>query len=396
MSETWAPVRPQADTAVIDNEGEESFGRLQIVEKRGEGTYGKVYKAVDRDTGDEFALKKIRIMYDEEGIPSTAIREISLLKECKHPNVIKLYEVFSLHSALYLKFELLDMDLRAYLKSHGRIANAARLTSGAFQCVSGIQFCHGMRILHRDLKPQNVLMDVSRFRFVLADFGLARTFTLPLRPYTHEVVTLWYRAPEILLGQTKYAMPVDVWSLACVISEMATGQPLFNGDCEIDMLFKIFRLLGTPDDQVWPGVSTLPDYTTKFPQWRDSGLVDVRAAGPALGDDGLDMLRACLRYNPIDRPSAKRLSLHAFFSDPRALANESDEGDVDLAVSPSTSVLDGGFAVPFSGLIDGVKRCLLCGGEVLGVCPECHVEVPAHTPQDVARMHASHVSASTM
>eukprot|EP00428_Durinskia_dybowskii_P023663 CAMPEP_0170245958 /NCGR_PEP_ID=MMETSP0116_2-20130129/22765_1 /TAXON_ID=400756 /ORGANISM="Durinskia baltica, Strain CSIRO CS-38" /LENGTH=391 /DNA_ID=CAMNT_0010496833 /DNA_START=18 /DNA_END=1194 /DNA_ORIENTATION=+ len=391
MSETWAPVRPQADTAVIDNEGEESFGRLQIVEKRGEGTYGKVYKACD--TGDEFALKKIRIMYDEEGIPSTAIREISLLKECKHPNVIKLYEVFSLHSALYLKFELLDMDLRAYLKSHGRIANAARLTSGAFQCVSGIQFCHGMRILHRDLKPQNVLMDVSRFRFVLADFGLARTFTLPLRP----------RGRNIVVPSTGDSVGTDEirdarGRLVIGMCDLRDGHwaAFIQWGLEIDMLFKIFRLLGTPDDQVWPGVSTLPDYTTKFPQWRDSGLVDVRAAGPALGDDGLDMLRACLRYNPIDRPSAKRLSLHAFFSDPRALANESDEGDVDLAVSPSTSVLDGGFAVPFSGLIDGVKRCLLCGGEVLGVCPECHVEVPAHTPQDVARMHASHVSASTM
>jgi cyclin-dependent kinase 2 len=282
----------------------------------GEGTYGKVYKVVRRDTKETFALKKIRILYEEEGVPSTAIREVSLLKECDHPNVIRLHEVFSSPTALHLVFEYLDMDLRAYLKKRGALTDPCWLKSAAYQCFSGIEFCHRHRILHRDLKPQNVLIDVETQRLKLADFGLARAYTVPLRAYTHEVVTLWYRAPEILLGQTKYATPLDIWSLGCIVAEMATGQALFPGDSEIDTIFKIFRVLGTPTDEVWPGVSSLRDYKKEFPKWEDTQLADVRAAGPALGAAGVDLLQCCFKYNPVDRLSAHRLLLHPFFETP--------------------------------------------------------------------------------
>mmetsp|Transcript_40989 Transcript_40989/g.126783 ORF Transcript_40989/g.126783 Transcript_40989/m.126783 type:complete len:322 (+) Transcript_40989:92-1057(+) len=291
----------------------ELFGRFHIVEKLGEGTYGKVYKAVHRVTQEAFALKEIRIVYEEEGVPSTAIREVSLLKECDHPNVIRLHEVFSLPSALYLVFEFLDMDLRAFLKRRGAFLEPLWLKSGAFQCLSGVEFCHGHRILHRDLKPQNVLIDIKTHRLKLADFGLARAFSVPLRAYTHEVVTLWYRAPEILLGQSKYATPMDIWSLGCIVAEMATGQALFPGDSEIDTIFKIFRVLGTPTEEVWPGVTSLRDFKQGFPKWHDTHLADVLATGPALGRDGGDLLHSCFRYNPVDRLSARRLLQHPFF-----------------------------------------------------------------------------------
>lgn len=307
-----------------DDEDREVTRRYQFIEKLGEGTYGKVYKASLRATQGIFAVKKIRINYEEEGVPSTAIREVSLLKRIDHPNVIKLHEVISNPSALYLVFDFLDMDLRMYLRRYGPLSDPLMLKSAAYQCFRGIEYCHGQTVLHRDLKPQNVLINVASHQLKLADFGLARAFSLPLRAYTHEVVTLWYRAPEILLGQDKYAMSVDIWSLGCIVAEMATGQALFPGDSEIDTIFKIFRVLGTPNDEVWPGVTLLRDYKQEFPRWHDTNFAAVREAGPALGDSGLDILHACLRYDPKDRLSARRLLQHRFFD---AVAAERKGGD---------------------------------------------------------------------
>lgn len=247
-------------------------------------------------------------------MPGTAIREVSLLKYCDHPNVITLHEVLSTPHSLYLVFEFLDMDLKVHFRTHGAFTDPLLLKSASYQCVSGLDFCHGHRILHRDLKPQNILIDVKLHRLKLADFGLARAYSILLPTYTHEVVTLWYRAPEILLGQAKYATPIDVWSLGCIIAEMSTARPLFAGDSEIDTIFRIFRSLGTPTDDVWPGVTSLRDFKEKsFPKWHDTGLVEVRCRGPGLGDVGLDLVRACLQYNPVDRPSAPRLLHHPFF-----------------------------------------------------------------------------------
>jgi serine/threonine protein kinase len=309
-----APVDPALEAELrAEEDADEVFGRFQIVEKLGEGTYGKVYKAVSKETGGFFALKKIRIVYEEEGVPGTAIREVSLLKECDHPNVIKLHEVVSNPSALYLVFDFLDMDLRVYLRRFGAFTESSLLRSSSCQCFSGVEYCHGHRVLHRDLKPQNVLIDVQNHHLKLADFGLARAFSVPLRAYTHEVVTLWYRAPEILLGQSKYANPIDIWSLGCIVAEMATAQALFPGDSEIDTIFKIFARLGTPTEEVWPGVSQLRDFKQDFPKWHDTHLIDVRTNGPGLGDSGIDLLQLCLQFNPVDRPSARRLLVHPFF-----------------------------------------------------------------------------------
>jgi serine/threonine protein kinase len=144
----------------------------------------------------------------------------------------------------------------------------------------------------------------------LADFGLARAFGVPVRTFTHEVVTLWYRAPEILLGCKYYSTEVDIWSIACIFSEMATHKVLFKGDSEIDQLFQIFKILGTPDDQIWPGVSQLPDYKTTFPQWTRQKLSTFN---PQLSDDGLDLLNKLLIYKPEERLTAKTALSHSFF-----------------------------------------------------------------------------------
>ncbi|KAM4644127.1 cyclin-dependent kinase 2 isoform 2-T2 [Amazona ochrocephala] len=193
---------------------------FQKVEKIGEGTYGVVYKARNKVTGEVVALKKIRLDTETEGVPSTAIREISLLKELNHPNIVKLLDVIHTENKLYLVFEFLHQDLKKFMDSSSLSGIALPLIkSYLFQLLQGLAFCHAHRVLHRDLKPQNLLINTDG-AIKLADFGLARAFGVPVRTYTHEVVTLWYRAPEILLGCKYYSTAVDIWSLGCIFAEM--------------------------------------------------------------------------------------------------------------------------------------------------------------------------------
>ena len=187
-----------------------------------QGTYGVVYKAKDLATGEIVALKKIRLEAEDEGIPSTAIREISLLKELQHPNIVRLYDVVHTEHKLTLVFEYLDQDLKKYLDHCDGRSDLGVLQSFLFQLIRGVQFCHQHRVLHRDLKPQNLLIN-REGELKLADFGLARAFGIPVRSYTHEVVTLWYRAPDVLLGSRNYSTAVDVW---CVrVAPLAPALP---------------------------------------------------------------------------------------------------------------------------------------------------------------------------
>merc|ERR1711953_1572762 len=243
------------------------------IEKIGEGTYGVVFKGKNKKTGEIVAMKKIRLESEEEGVPSTAIREVSLLKELQHPNIVSLKDVIMQEARLYLIFEFLTMDLKKYLDtvSAKDMVDKNLVKSYTYQILQAMLFCHQRRVLHRDLKPQNLLIDANG-AIKLADFGLARAFGVPVRVYTHEVVTLWYRAPEILLGASKYSCPVDIWSIGCIFAEMANKRPLFQGDSEIDQLFRIFRVLKTPTDEMWPGVSSLPDYKVHFPVWSSYNL----------------------------------------------------------------------------------------------------------------------------
>ncbi|XP_043916623.1 cyclin-dependent kinase 2-like [Protopterus annectens] len=283
---------------------------FQKVEKIGEGTYGVVYKARNKVTGELVALKKIRLDAETEGVPSTAIREISLLKELNHHNIVKLLDVIYGEKKLYLVFEFLNQDLKKYMDCSQSVGLPLPLVkSYLFQLLQGVSFCHSHRVIHRDLKPQNLLINEAG-AIKLADFGLARAFGVPLRTYTHEVVTLWYRAPEILLGCKFYSTAVDVWSIGCIFAEMVTGRPVFPGDSEIDQLFRIFRTLGTPDESVWSGVSHLPDYKPDFPNWCKQ---DINKVVPNLDPEGKDLLLQLLQYDPNQRISAKAALSHRYF-----------------------------------------------------------------------------------
>ncbi|MCD9560418.1 Cell division control protein 2 A [Datura stramonium] len=262
--------------------------QYEKVEKIGEGTYGVVYKARDRVTNETIALKKIRLEQEDEGVPSTAIREISLLKEMQHANIVRLQDVVHSEKRLYLVFEYLDLDLKKHMDSSPEFSKDPRLVKMfLYQILRGIAYCHSHRVLHRDLKPQNLLIDRRTNALKLADFGLARAFGIPVRTFTHEVVTLWYRAPEILLGSRHYSTPVDVWSVGCIFAEMVNQRPLFPGDSEIDELFKIFRVMGTPNEDTWPGVTSLPDYKSAFPKWPAKDLATIV---PNVDGAGLDLL----------------------------------------------------------------------------------------------------------
>lgn len=284
------------------------------IEKIGEGTYGVVYKAKDLRTNEIVALKKIRLETEEDGVPSTTIREISLLKELSnHPNIVKLIDVIHQEQKLFLVFEFLDHDLKRYLDSlgDGCYLHPKLIKSYVFQLLKGIAFCHAHRILHRDLKPQNLLIDRAG-GLKLADFGLARAINIPVRTYTHAIVTLWYRAPEILLGCAQYSTPVDIWSVGCIFAEIATKRPLLPGDSEIDELFKIFMKFGTPTDAVWPGVTEFPNFFNNYPDWPPTPLEQFV---PRLDPNGMDLLKKMLVYVPGQRISAKAALRHPYFAE---------------------------------------------------------------------------------
>lgn len=286
--------------------------RYQKLEKIGEGTYGIVYKAKDRVSGQIIALKRIRLEAEDEGIPSTAIREISLLKELRHPNIVPLFDVVHTERKLTLVFEYLDQDLKKYLDVCEGGLNPTILKSFLFQLITGVAYCHHHRVLHRDLKPQNLLIN-REGELKLADFGLARAFGIPVRSYTHEVVTLWYRAPDVLLGSRHYSTPVDMWSIGCIFAEMVNGAPLFTGTSEKTQLDTIFRHLGTPTEATFPGVSQLPEWRGNFPSY--SPPSSLNAVVPNLDEVGVELLGALLTYDPTRRITAQDAREHRYFND---------------------------------------------------------------------------------
>lgn len=180
-----------------------------------------------------------------------------------------------------------------------------------YQMCVGVAHMHKHGVMHRDLKPQNILVDKEQKIVKIADLGLGRAFIIPIKSYTHEIVTLWYRAPEVLLGGTHYSIPVDMWSVGCIFAELVRKAPLFPGDSELQQLLHIFKLLGTPNESTWPGVSRFRDWH-EFPQWNTQPLSKYL---PDLDKDGLDLIAQMLVYDPAKRISAKDALNHPYFED---------------------------------------------------------------------------------
>ena len=239
------------------------------------------------------------------------IREISLLKQLRHPNIVYLMDLIHGEKKLYLVFEFMEHDLKKFLEMYNSPLPSELVKNYLYQILIAINFCHSKRILHRDLKPQNLLIDKDGI-IKLADFGLARSFGIPIKTLTHEILTLWYRAPEILLGQKEYSTPVDIWSIGLIFYEMAHKRPLFCGDCEIDQIFKIFQMFGTPNENTWPGVTKLPEFKLTFPRFKGKGL---NTYNKNIDNVGLDLLNKMIQIDPSKRISAKQALKHPYFND---------------------------------------------------------------------------------
>lgn len=248
---------------------------------------------------------------EEEGVPSTAIREISLLKELRHHNILLLKDIVHTEKKLTLVFEFMDTDLKKYMEANKGKIEMKTVKYLLYQLLAGVAYCHQRRVLHRDLKPQNLLLSNDNV-LKLGDFGLARAFGIPVRSFTHEVVTLWYRAPDVLLGSRKYSTPVDIWSVGCIFAEIVTGRPLFPGSSDQDELLRIFKLLGTPNPQTWPDIVNLPLYNDHLPQLPPRNIAQYV---PTLDPVGLDLLVHMLQYDPAKRITAKAAMAHQWFAD---------------------------------------------------------------------------------
>lgn len=274
--------------------------RYEKIKFIGEGQFATVYRAKDKENDTEVAIKKIKIgniQEAQDGVNRTALREIKLLQELHHENVIALLDVYGKDSGISLVFEIMETDLEQILHERKLMLSLAHIKSYILMTLKGLEYLHKSWILHRDLKPNNLLLNANNI-LKIADFGLARTFGSPSRIYSHQVVTRWYRAPELLYGSRMYGTGVDIWAVGCILAELFGREPLFPGDTDLDTLDKIITILGTPTEKNWHGVTELPDFV-EFNEATTGQPLSERFS--AVDQDAIDILESMLRLNPNDR-----------------------------------------------------------------------------------------------
>ncbi|KAK4705978.1 cyclin-dependent kinase 7, partial [Phenoliferia sp. Uapishka_3] len=301
--------------------------RYSKEKKVGEGTYAVVYLGQEIGTGRKIAIKKIKVGQFKDGLDMSAIREVKFLRELKHPNVIevsfgvlaqkqplttfavrKLLDVFSNKANLNLVLEFLDTDLEAVIKDQALTFQTANIKSWMLMCMKGLEYCHRNWILHRDMKPNNLLIAADG-TLKIADFGLAREYADQGAKMTCQVVTRWYRPPELLFGARSYSTGVDNWAAGCIFAELMLRVPYMAGESDFEQLNTIFRALGTPTESDWPGHTKLPEYV----EFKKEPKQDLRGLFSAAPQEGIDLLSKLLLFDPRKRITAKVALQHPYF-----------------------------------------------------------------------------------
>ena len=282
--------------------------RYTKIQNLGEGSYGVVFKAVDTETDQLVAIKKIKINIGDEGLSTSSLREVSLLSSMQNENIVKLLRTETYQNNLYLIFEYCDNDLNKYIKSQKEDISIYTIKSILQQLLRALVYCHSQRIFHRDIKPGNILIN-NDGTIKLGDFGLSRSFGSTNRGFTPEVVTLWYRAPEVLLGAS-YSTAVDMWSVGVIFGELIQRKPMFCGNSERDQFIKICSVLGTPSESSWPGINKLCRY---YQDINEQGI-DLYERYKRVGEEGVNLLYRLLTFNPEKRISATDALSHKFIS----------------------------------------------------------------------------------
>eukprot|EP00744_Colponema_vietnamica_P015501 GILI01021718.1.p1 GENE.GILI01021718.1~~GILI01021718.1.p1 ORF type:complete len:348 (+),score=10.08 GILI01021718.1:27-1046(+) len=293
--------------------------KYECLEKIGEGTYGQVYRGKDKETGEVVALKRVMSDDETEGILGTTIREIMILRQMSHVHIVRLHDVLFRPPKLTMVFENCDCDLTAHIKK-GLEVDVKRFM---WEFMSGLAYLHAHSIIHRDLKPQNLLLKDGVLK--IADFGLARVEGIPIKKYSHDVVTLWYRPPDIILGSVMYGYSADIWSAGCIFAEMIARKPIFAGRNPKDHLLRIFAVMGTPTPQNFPMMNVYPQSSTILPSvlqsvpgqrtfesWLESN--NVRSI---VRPEGIDLLLGMLQFDPAKRLNSVEVLGHPYFADIR-------------------------------------------------------------------------------
>ncbi|CAK9828679.1 Serine/threonine-protein kinase PITSLRE [Anthophora retusa] len=299
-------------------QGCRSVEEFQCLNRIEEGTYGVVYRARDKRTDEIVALKRLKMEKEKEGFPITSLREINTLLKAQHPNIVTVREIVvgSNMDKIFIVMDYVEHDLKSLMetmKQKKQVFIPGEVKCLMQQLLRAVTHLHDNWILHRDLKTSNLLLS-HRGILKVGDFGLAREYGSPLRQYTPIVVTLWYRAPELLLSGKEYSTPIDMWSVGCIFAELLRMEALFPGKSEIDQLNRIFKELGTPNDRIWPGYSKLP-MVQKIP-FAHYPVNNLRQRfSLSLSDLGIELLNKFLTYDPQQRISAEDALKHGYFAE---------------------------------------------------------------------------------
>ncbi|TDH70971.1 hypothetical protein CCR75_004236 [Bremia lactucae] len=289
---------------------EATMNRYKVTKQLGDGTYGSVHKAINRQSGEVVAIKQMKNKYYSWN-ECMQLREVNSLKKLNHPNIIKLKEVIRENDELFLIFEYMECNLYDIIMQRDRHFPESKIRNFMYQMMQGLAFMHQHHFFHRDLKPENILVKGDTVK--IADFGLAENIR-SRPPFTDYVSTRWYRAPEVLLRSTTYNSPIDAWAMGCIMAEMFMLRPLFPGSTEGDQLYKISSVLGNPTHSAWSeGLQLAAQRNYLFPQFIPTSLAHVI---PHASKEALQLMTDLLKYDPKQRPTSSQALQYAFFSVP--------------------------------------------------------------------------------